>query len=502
MKILLIDDHQNTEQFVNTGMRAMIGSDFTMQSLRPITNNGIETMFGLPELQRASFYEQFDLIFLDLELKGEIGKLKNKTTYDPDDLQGGSLILPQIRNLAPWLPVIGFSQLLDNDSAYWLSVITSFGFDATISKSYFESNKRTTADWRNLFESVKHRRQAIARGLELSYSKAGTSIPIVDMNESLRKTFDNANQFESLVAGVFPFAKSISLQEISPGFSGARVFSALVKSSTETGARNGHWLLKISQEVAKLNAECQSHSEVYRRGVPFARTVPLIWPGIIVENGMAAIAYQFAENSTVGPSYLRKEGFVKLLEKLRILLNSYYESGRTDESAVLGALLQRTLPSSKKLEETAATMQSWILGQDYLRLVREVNTLTLDKHISFTSSLIHRDLHLSNVLLGERDVIIDFALSAVGPLAFDYARIVVDTIINEFSLLSKVLKPNVQDDVILDIVTKLDFEKIARGADDLKLLSMFIELTLGQLMGYSDISVQVKSEIERILLAN
>ena len=109
--------------------------------------------------------------------------------------------------------------------------------------------------------------------------------------------------------------------------------------------------------------------------------------------------------------------------------------------------------------------------------------------------MVHGDLHLGNIMLGEHDIFIDFALSKVGPIAADVAKLVSDILLRVPTIRGEGIpdwndKANPMIQVIEPIRAMLDFT-----LGDAKLFGLLLRIYLAQALNYNDVPHDAKEWI-------
>ena len=103
LRILLIDDTPNVEEEVQNGLKK-IGVPTRINYQCPKHR---EQLFGGCQLPAGQDLDEVDLALVDLELFPQL----DPVSYSPEDLRGGTEVLPYLKREAPWIPVIAYSKL-------------------------------------------------------------------------------------------------------------------------------------------------------------------------------------------------------------------------------------------------------------------------------------------------------------------------------------------------------------------------------------------------------
>ena len=414
LRILLVDDSTIVENDVRTSL-SNNGFDPHIQYVAP--TNRSEKLCGC-DLPNAKELAEFDLALVDLELFYPI----EHTRYRATDLQGGTIILPYLRKHAPWLPVVAESQLLLRDRAKeCLPLAGSFGFDGLIARDFFVDDATDRQLWVELQRSAELRRLQSVVGDEFRFDKR----PHVRFtNTADEELLPEDRSILEAVGTTFHFAHSVTLDELIPGFSGARVFRATVMDDSQRN-HAGFWAVKTSQELGKLADEARAHLDMMRAGHEFAVAVPMLWHGVVVRERVGVLAYHFAADIT--PAASRYIAHPKeTAGAIRALVERFHgaQTEWTRHNASPREVVRDFGPSNAKLASAVAEL-SPACKKFYSRLQDDTRGVLASSSL-FSSTRIHGDLHLDNILIGDRSVLIDFARSGVGPRAVDYARLYVD----------------------------------------------------------------------------
>lgn len=399
-------------------------------------NEFIKTKFK-PE--NYTFYSKVDIIFLDLELETE---KVSKIMYRREDLAGGTIFLPYFRINFPWIPVICISRLFDHkESNYFSSVAGSYGFDGYLHKdSFYETVKesKTKGDDENtrgktlqnndlidtkLFNTIINnaKEHRICYQTDYSFSKSNKQLEFAvppPIEKSLDSKYNNWREFFKIV--FFPFDK-IVVKQISGGYSGASTYRIkLIKRKLDEQTES-FWLLKISDNPCKLDKEVKSHYSFQQSGLPYARSVPMLWKGVVEAYNISCIVYKFAEGTNtlsniISDYEVTKLNFVKLKSLFEVIYNK--EKCLSQDSTIAQAV--------KILLEPNRIINDPIVIKAKLEILNLIEDIFFDELTKYTSCWIHGDLHTKNILIGERNVLIDFARACIGPLIYDISKLSCD----------------------------------------------------------------------------
>ena len=162
-----------------------------------------------------------------------------------------------------------------------------------------------------------------------------------------------------MARATFFLSRKVVLEPLRGGWSGAEVLRAYVYQRPEDGGCEGEWIWKVSSSPWKLHREVQAHLRMVRSGLNFARIVPLLWHGIVVEDGVATIAYQFAKGTREASEILQKKNGLKTLcKRLVPMLHEFYRDKGKERRVIANLLLdwcpqnQHLLASAKQIPGT------------------------------------------------------------------------------------------------------------------------------------------------------
>lgn len=488
LRILLVDD-----------MKSIVGEVEKALSLISVETN---IDFRLAEDPSLPFgcalptgreFDNYDLALIDLELF----PTRSSIYYEPEDLRGGSEVLPYIRSEAPWLPVIAESRLYLSEAEHFLAIAGSFGFDGHLPRGIFRKGVINLEMWESLTNGARDLRRKAVIGDNLWQSRQR---PLIEETSQARNTLDSRYEnWRELLQLAFCFSRKVVLSQLKGGFSGANVFKAYARPTYEDGSSEGEWLVKISNSPWKLHQEVQAHRAMTRGGLDFARAVPLLWTGVLTNNRTAIIVYQFARNTKEASEFLESEAkILTLFAQLQTILKRFYRSPRLERS-IISRIISEWGPSAAAINKAVEQLSK----SDVKNMLRSIasgdESGELSENIEYHRCLVHGDLHLGNIMLGENDVMIDFALSGDGPLALDAAKLISDLLLRSDAL-RDVKLPSWDNNVGLidEILSKLR-DLFVFNEGDKKLFSMFLIINLAVALSYDDVSKGTKNWIKKTL---
>lgn len=440
IRILLVDDSTHVEKEVERGLRK-IGVTPTIRFAHAADP---DEKFAGCKLPAGQEWDSIDLALVDLELVTKV----NSVTYRPEDLRGGTEVLPHLRIEAPWIPAVAYSLLYTKASQDFLPVGSGFGFDGHTWRGMFTNYGFS----RELWDLIVGRAQAVRSasihgwGWQPSWGR-DVELRIADVPGA--EVSKGIPGWKAAVQRLFGYSKVVSLEAIPAGWSGARVLRGWVQEEGDGGPIDGEWLVKVSTSPWKLQREIDAHMKVQRSGNVFARSVPLLWQTVVVAEGAGAIAYQFARGTVPGGSLLASApDRTRLASECVSVVNEFYEH-RGHTPSPLGVLLRRWCAKGDAL-----VLASGVIGDcpvsRRLRAIHEGSgELGLGAVDSYQTGLVHGDLHLGNLMVGKRSVFIDFAHSAVGPVAIDAAKLFADLLVRSPELRDPTIRKVGREDCAL-----------------------------------------------------
>ncbi|MBW2568306.1 MAG: hypothetical protein JRE47_02825 [Deltaproteobacteria bacterium] len=282
------------------------------------------------ELPKRSELDRFDIALIDLELYVPI-----EGQHDLENLAGGTKVLPYLRKNAPWLPSIAVSKLFSEQDGAVQALAGSFGFDGHIPRNMFPLGKIYRNFWGKIVNQAFLLRKRAVLGDEFDPEKAkainddNIICNPAKLKDKLNKEFPS---WREVIKDSFYYGDQIIISSISGGFSGAVTLKIEVIEKKIGKRTDGYWLVKISKSPWKLNVEVKAHLKAIRSGQEYARTVPLLWNGVVVENRIGLIAYQFAKNTKVALESLSDANSAsKLCGELKMMFKGLYPPEKIDD---------------------------------------------------------------------------------------------------------------------------------------------------------------------------
>ena len=453
------------------------------------------------ELPSRSQLDSYDVALIDLQFYDPIGG-----QYDLENLAGGTRVLPYLRENAPWLPTIAFSKLFSDQHEALQAVAGSFGFDGHIPRKLFPLNKINRNLWEIIINQAILLRKRAVLGAEFDPEKAQAMSDdniICDSKELKDKLNNEFPLWREVIKDSFYYSDQIILSSIPGGFSGAVTLKAEVIEKKIGKGTAGNWLVKISKSPWKLNMEVKAHLNAIRSGQEYARTVPLLWNGVVVKNRIGLIAYQFAKNTKVALECLSDDNSAsKLCGELKTMFKGLYPPEKIDDKQ--GIEFSKFINewfSPKKLEKVARHFQDKEFEQTLLTIADGKTVKNIPGVLKPNLCWLHGDLHLRNILLGERNVLIDFAISKMGPLVLDLAKFASDLLLRVDELRTDEFPVSIENknhlllQVLYPINNLFNFNK-----DDIILYDIFLKIYLAIALDYPDVDDKAKEWVIKKLI--
>jgi len=501
LSILVIEDDGRIPPTIVEGL-ARVGIPVNLTFREPSKKEGAELM-GLAELRSADL-SKFDFALIDLELKALVDPPIYESTYDPSDLQGGSMVLPHLRHEAPWLPAIGYSHLFDpqgSDSVAAFSVASGFGFDSLVPRCWFgkgqNANRMTQESWISIFERSRFAR---ARALFGDVPTGMMRVPEIRCSTSVSSKLDSlSDDWRGALQMSFHFATTVACEIVSPGHSGALVVRCRTQTHDSSGAQRGAWIVKFSINADELWKECRAHISTVRGGLAAAAGAALLWNGVAKKGACGLIAYQMLGSSVEAQTLVRKDGpLADTLKKIGSMLKEFY-SGATVEDVPIDIAIGESLLSMRRIVEAAKLFPRWALGQGIVANSEGNGELLYSRVLRVSFARIHRDLHLRNILVGASASLIDFAHAKRGPVVYDIARLITDLLILLPDTMQHVRVLSLDDLEIKKLFESLDPPEQWRSEDNELLLSYCLEVCFAQAQSYDGIGIDAKDKIASLL---
>lgn len=453
------------------------------------------------ELPSNSQLDSYDVALIDLQFYDPIDG-----QYDLKNLAGGTKVLPYLRENAPWLPTIAFSKLFSDEHEALQAVAGSFGFDGHIPRRLFPLNRITRNLWKIIVNQAVLLRKRAVLGAEFDPEKAQaiSDDNIICNSKELKDKLNNEfPSWKEVIKDSFYYGDQIILSSIPGGFSGAVTLKTEVIEKKIGKGTAGNWLVKISKSPWKLNMEVKAHLNAIRSGQEYARTVPLLWNGVVVKNRIGLIAYQFAKNTKVALECLSDANSAsKLCDELKTMFKGLYPSEKIDDKQ--GIEFSRFINewfSSEKLKKATRHFKGKKFEQTLLAIADGKTVKNIPGVLKPNLCWLHGDLHLRNILLGERNVLIDFARSKMGPLVLDLAKFASDLLLRVDELRTDGLPVFIENknDSLLQVLHPIN-SLFKFNNHDIILYNLLLKIYLAIALDYPDVDDKAKEWVIKKLI--
>lgn len=489
LSILLVDDNPSVEEEVRSGL-GKIGVPVSINYLCPKVR---EEDFGGCRLPVGREFDTVDLALIDLELFPPL----ESVFYTPEDLRGGTEILPYLRREAPWLPVIAYSKLFGQETARFVPIACGFGFDGHTTRGMFRQKWFDRDLWNSIVQRAGEQRRRAATGQQ--FDPALSDQVEIEVGPAVERRLDaDIVGWRDAVKMAFFFARKVVLEDMKGGWSGALVMRAYARASHDDGGGEGQWMVKLSPSPHKLHKEVTAHLRMCRAGIKSARIVPLLWNGVLVHERIGLIAYQFARGSNEATSLVDGGGkLVELGKELNGVLREFYHDSEVERD-IAGNLVSAAFVHRERLEKGLSEVNGDFADILSAHLHGE-NDRVLGASVQYRRTLIHGDLHLGNVMLGDNKVLVDFALSQPGPMAQDAARLIADVLVRAPG--ARVGRcPSWHDPKggLVHIIANVD-DVVKFGSGDRYVFQLFLLFYLCEALTYDSVEIDTKSWIRGVV---
>ncbi|MBF0590800.1 MAG: aminoglycoside phosphotransferase family protein [Nitrospirae bacterium] len=445
-------------------------------------------MVGLKEIQDShknkDFFDNVSYCLVDLELGSGINKNRN-------DTYGLNIVLPTIREIAPWIPAACVSRYITGDDTI-ISDLSVSDFDGLYPKSIILDQKGEIG---SDFNSEKW--NGILRDLSIKRVAAMTGRSTVEINNLLNKvskiklklsdhTRNIVNEFEDerFKEGVVLLGlggSSLAINEIKGGFSGINVSIVVASGEDNRVPIFSYWLMKWSSNIGKLVEEIQAHKRMLQIGINRSLQVPLLHHNVVAWKGIGYIAYVFEENAKTALDFINDEGLDKFTNHIETIVSLYKKPKRDT------FIPREELIKWAGFDESRADL---------------IDSNSLANTFELSGALIHGDLHLRNILIKDNiPALIDFARSDYAPIAIDIAKLAVDILVFHD-------KAGLRDISFLDWETLKEsplsgilnvYKDYLTGKGDIKFFDLALKAYALGYTNYPDVSEEIKATLKKIV---
>jgi len=492
ISILAVDDRQYTEKTIITVLNKIgVISEIDMKVPEP----GCDSYpFGC-KFPSSDDLARYDLALIDLELDPD---KKDGITYRPQDLGGGTIILPYLREHAPWLPVIAFSRLYDpfNIENHFISIASSFGFDGQIYRGSFKNDTFNRIVFETLLQHAQNLRTIACMGCLPKIREDYPQIEIGSNAKSILQKF--SAHWQKVIKKTFWFAEKLVIEKGTSGFSSSDIFKVFASIPKSEGGEESEWILKVNSSPTKLHKELVAHQKMTKKGLNHAMLVPLLWPNVLYDHKMAVIGYQFAKGCKPASSYLGSPSqSMSMISNIGDSINEFYIN-KSSNRAILNNVLNIWLGNPKYYEVALKKLSNTKFANLLVSLLKKESIEIFERNILYDDCLVHGDLHCDNIMINHNTIFIDFAQSKLGPIAYDVSKLFTDIILRTPKFQTEDFKGWNKGKLIKQLSEIMD--TIFKVSDkDIKLIEFFISLEFAKALYYPQLKVKVKNWIIKYL---
>jgi len=479
-KILLIEDNREWTR----GFKRILDIIGEPRELIRQDYSGFKEQF-----QSAQDFDDISFCLVDLEL-GPASR------PDINDYLGLEVVLPIIRNLAPWIPtaclsrhitgdanIVGRLSVSDFDGIYPKETIAQVEVDILRTSPTFNYEK-----WNGILENLTLRRNSSVTGLPVHFMKqklkAAQEIRLVkgkSIETELAKMGGDEILKEALALMNFG-GKKIAVDEIELGFSGICTCKVSIFEKEAPGLERPCWLLKWGRPIRKVAEEARAHRRILRQGLDREIIVPQYHQHSISWRGFGFMAYWFERDSITALKLLETEDLRKFSKHFEKLAKSLY-----------------ALAEGSPISAAEELKRWWGINAEKENCFSKMD---LNKTLEVTYSMLHGDFHLRNILItkAERPTLIDFAKSDVGPVVVDLAKLFMDILlfIRPESISREIFTWNGLDKTPLATLKEKAAPFLSSSNDD-----YFFEVAMRayalKYLGYRDIEESAKTALKMAL---
>jgi thiamine kinase-like enzyme len=238
---------------------------------------------------------------------------------------------------------------------------------------------------------------------------------------------------------------------------------------------------------------------VFRSGIPYARFVPLLYRTVLKVDQTSAIAYQFADDTNVAEKVIINEKeALKHCGELNSLFEEFYSEKKFIDQDTIRNITSRWF-NTKNIFSILDNFSEFTITNRLKSLLEGREDLTLDKIIKYHKCWIHGDMHLGNILFGERTILIDFALANSGAIVLDLAKLV-SSLLLKVPELRSVIFPDLENkkEKIFQIINRIyNIQDLTNG--DLELYNLLLRFYLLISLIYDGVEEDAKEWVKQIL---
>jgi len=464
------------------------------------------------DFPKANGFDKYDFAFIDIELNDDPSEKNSPFDYHPDGYEGGTIILPTLRQQAPWLPVIGYSRLYDRgekDVKYnplFLISASTYLFDVQIPRSQMNSDLLDHSWVDLLLKKAQFNRIKACIGDEIEFIG---NVPEISFSHGLDDDLSQklGTDINEILQIAFYFAKSIFVEPFIEGQSGSSVVKIFVTHKDEL-ADESVWVIKFNNSPSKLHQEITAHHRMRRKGIPFAMMVPTLYQNVLFNNNVSLIGYQFASDFVPLSSHLNDlTTFNDVLKKTKDQFQAYYSNSSRARKGFINIILEY-LNSNGHIGPVLSENGNTSLEKFFKSISTKNYPRILNKSINHEEMLIHGDLHLDNIMINEplnSIIFIDFAHSCIGPKVLDISKMYVDILVRmRDSYKKSMVTWPTSNEKLKNLLEKLfsTFKFTIEDSNQIALLNFFIIYHLLDNLAYNiedkDLSLWLKNIIAKL----
>lgn len=345
------------------------------------------------------------------------------------------ILLEKIRQKAPWIPVIAYTQHLDQGKLTY--EISKRSYDAILPKKFI---KRDSSFCLELFDQIVEtaisNRQSIINSYDYKFLnnkkneiKLINELEIEADEKSLNffnEHFSDSFKVNRFFYFNFPNHYRFIIRKLSDGFSGNQVFKIIAFSREQKFGKESYWFMKAGNKITELYWELNAYMDIKNAGLHHQYFPPLLHDGIIVQDSVGALVYQLEKDCTTLEKKLSdihidlynttiKNLFLILKE---IQMNNSFEIGLVKHHFIKK---EKIISLYDKIKETN-DISSILTNEENINKFMNIE-------VKYCKGLIHGDFHNRNIMVNtERIYLIDFANADYKPVVFDAIKLELDTI--------------------------------------------------------------------------
>lgn len=398
----------------------------------------LDDLEGCKKWVKSADLNKYSIVFLDVFFWSEWDKIHEQSSKDE-----AYDLLRIIRERAPWLPVVAYTQHIDHGRLTY--EMSRRHFDAIIPKKLIKSDSSFCLD---LFDDIvkqatvtRQRLACVFDYLPLSTKTSPRSVPRrvpieLELDGDATSFLCEAigeKRTQELLGTMFPLHRRLILREMKAGYSGNCTFRVEALGQQERFGRESYWFLKIGYDASELTEEVRAYREVQASGLHHGYYPPLLHAGVFVEPPLAAICYQLEPHCVTLLDFLLNsstDSYNQLENIFDKLFSILFEiSGHTPRE---NGLVNKHWFSINDIQNIVTRISNEVDVPVILQNDDVLGKLT-DLPTKYKRGLIHGDLNASNILISSKDgfvYLIDFAHAKMAPIVLDAAKLEMDILLS------------------------------------------------------------------------